>query len=65
MLGRAGISLLAMLESVGSSGRYPEAEQESNLTKAGRQNLQVRWGDGENHRRQEKSEGLALTVKAS
>ena len=65
LLGRAGINLLAMLESVGSSGRYPEAEQESSLAKVGRQDLKVRWGDGENQRRQEKSEGLVLTVKAS
>lgn len=65
LLGRAGISSLEMLESRGSSGRYPEAEQESRLAKVGWQDLKVKWGDGENQRRQEKSEGLFLTVKAS
>lgn len=65
LLGRAGISLLVMLESLGSSGRYPEAEQESKVAKVGRQDLKVRWGDGENQRRQERSEGFVLTVRAS
>lgn len=65
LLGRAGISLLVMLESLGSSGRYPEAEQESKLAQVGREDLRVRWGDGENQRKQEKSEGFVLTIKAS
>lgn len=65
LLGRAGISSLAMLESVGSSGRSPETEQDSSPAEVGRQDLKVKWGDRENQRKQEKSEGLVLTVKAS
>lgn len=65
LLGRAGMSSPAMLENLGSSGRYPGAEQEPRPAKVGRQDLKVRWSDGENQRGQEKSEGLVLTVKAS
>lgn len=42
LLGRAGISLLGILESVGSSGRYPVTEQEFRQAEVGRQDLKVR-----------------------
>ena len=49
----------------GDAGELWELRQVSRGRNLGRQDLKVRWGDGKNQRRQEKSEGLVLTIKAS